>query len=187
MITDCDENALTEGDTAEVARSSRVLTHPVRPVRGSGNGAAEPNRYETVVAISHTVEATCGRQRIAPIPLVQLICGHAGGEIEHRQTRSQDFGRRGHSQTTPLHVVIRLNSSVVAESVKHQSPALRAAVGRSVASCEMKRPKQRTPSRWAACQHLFNPHRALVEPRAERGSFGATARAAAPIAGPQNR
>src|SRR5437773_2973568 len=109
MFADRDENALAVGDTEEVCRSSRVLTHPVCPVLGSRHSAACPDRNETAVSISHTVVATCCRQRIAPIPLVQLICGHIEGEIEHRQARSQNFGRRGYSQTPPLHIVIRLN------------------------------------------------------------------------------
>src|SRR5437867_4665386 len=114
MIAYSDEQALSVSDTAEVFRSSRILTHPVCPIQGSGNRATKPDRYKTVVSISHTVEASCGRQRIAPIPLVQLIGGHAEGQMEHRQTCRQNFGRQGHSQTTPLHIVIRLNRFVVA-------------------------------------------------------------------------
>ena len=115
MIPDRDENTIAVGDTSEVARSSRVLTHPVCPVRGPGNRASKPDRYETVISMSHAVETTCGRQRVAPKPLIQLIGGHAEAEKEHHQTHhSYDFVRRLHWQTTPIHKVIRLNRSVLA-------------------------------------------------------------------------
>src|SRR6266516_1206420 len=90
---------------------------------------------------------------------------NTANEIANRRSHAATFARVLDGRKQPVRGLWRRGGRYYAQStvddpftvqkqpaLKHQSPALRAALGRTVASCEVKQPERRTRSRWAACQ-----------------------------------